>query len=137
MAAKYFVDENDLALGKALAIRRGNVVYPGHPDLPEVPRESLDDKWLEVVGVNGLVVITRDQRIRYRPVERRMWVQHRVRGFVLTGTTSQSTADSFTLLDHRWTEVSSIVEARSEGPWMFSVTPHGLREIALAGERQE
>ncbi len=71
MAATFFVDENDLALGRALAEQRGNVVYPGHPDLPEVPRQSLDDKWLEVVGAKGLVVITRDQRIRYRPVEKR------------------------------------------------------------------
>jgi len=38
------------------------------------------------------VVITRDRRIRYRTVEKRIWVDHR--GFVLTGTTSESTADS-------------------------------------------
>ena len=79
MAARFFVDENDLALGKALAELHGNVVFPGHPDLPEVPRQSLDDEWLEVVGAEGLVVITRDQRIRYRPVEKRMWVEHRVK----------------------------------------------------------
>lgn len=64
MAATFFVDENDLALGKAPAELHGNVVFPGHPDLPAVPRRSLDDEWLEVVGTQGLVVITRDQRIR-------------------------------------------------------------------------
>lgn len=37
MTARYFVDENDLALAKALAERYADVVYPGHPDLPEVP----------------------------------------------------------------------------------------------------
>jgi len=132
VAATFFVDENDLALGRALAEQRGNVVYPGHPDLPEVPRQSLDDKWLEVVGTKGLVVITRDQRIRYRPVEKQMWVQHRVRGFVLTGSTSQSTADSLSLLDHRWPEVAFIAEDRTQGPWMFAVTLAGVREIALA-----
>ena len=58
----------------------------------------MDDDWLAVVGAQRLVVITRDKRIRYRPVERRMWVDHRVRGFVLTGTTSQSTEDSLTVL---------------------------------------
>ena len=31
---RLFVDENDLALGKALATRFGDVVYPGHEGLP-------------------------------------------------------------------------------------------------------
>jgi hypothetical protein len=73
VAARFFVDENDLALGKALADLHGGVVFPGHPELPEVPRRTLDDDWLAVVGAQRLVVITRDKRIRYRPVERRMW----------------------------------------------------------------
>ncbi len=91
MPARFFVDENDLALGKALAERHDDVVFPGHSDLPEVPRGSLDDDWLPVVGARKLVVVTRDQRIRYRRVEKQMWVEHRVRGFVLTGRKSQST----------------------------------------------
>jgi len=132
MPARFFVDENDLALGKALAELHGNVVFPGHPDLPKVPRRSPDDEWLEVVGTEGLVVITRDQRIRYRPVEKRMWVEHRVRGFVLTGTASQSTADSLSLLEQRWARMATIVDAKPAGPWMYAVTQAGLRGILLA-----
>ena len=33
MLARFFVDENDLALGNALAAEHGDVVYPGHPEL--------------------------------------------------------------------------------------------------------
>lgn len=132
MAARFFVDENDLALGKALADLHGNVVFPGHPDLPEVPRRSLDDAWLAVIGAHRLVVITRDKRIRYRPVERTMWVDHRVRGFVLTGTASQSTSDSLTLLQCHWAEMAVIVEAEPVGPWMYAVTQAGVRPIPLA-----
>lgn len=131
MVATFFVDENDLALGKALAELYGNVVFPGHPDLPEVPRQSVDDEWLEVVGVERLVVITRDQRIRYKPVEKRMWVEHQVRGFVLTGTTSQSTADSLGLLEHHWARVATMLEEKPSGPWMYAVTRGGLRAIVL------
>ena len=40
MSATFFVDENDLALGKALAKLHGNVLFPGHPDLPAVPRQE-------------------------------------------------------------------------------------------------
>lgn len=131
MAARFFVDENDLALGKALADLHGNVVFPGHPDLPEVPRRSLDDEWLGAIGAQGLVVITRDKRIRYRPVERMMWLDHRVRGFVLTGTASQSTSDSLGLLKHHCVEVAVIVEAAPLGPWMYAVTQAGVRPIPL------
>ncbi len=137
MASGFFVDENDLALGKALAAHHQNVLFPGHPALPEVPRQSLDDEWLAVVGARQLVVITRDQRIRYRPVERARWQESHVRGFVLTGRTSQSTADSLELLERQWRRLEGIVESRGEGPWMFAVTLSGLREIRLgeaAGE---
>jgi hypothetical protein len=132
VAARFFVDENDLALGKALADLHGNVVFPGHRDLPEVRRRSLDDEWLAVIGVQGLVVITRDKRIRYRPVEKAMWIDHRVRGFVLTGAASQSTSDSLTLLEHHWAEMAVIVDAEPVGPWMYAVTQAGVRPIPLS-----
>ena len=77
------------------------------------------------------MVITRDKRIRYRPVERAMWVDHRVRGFVLTGTASQSTSDSLTLLEHHWAGMGAIVEAEPVGPWMYAVTQAGVRPIPL------
>ena len=132
MAARFFVDENDLALGKRLAQRHADVVFPGHPELPEVGRGALDDEWLPVVGALRLVVITRDQRIRYRPVERRMWVQHRVRGFVLTGRRSQSTIDSLAVLERHWASMEAMRESQPEGPWMYAVTREGLREVELA-----
>lgn len=131
MAARFFVDENDLALGKALAEVHGDVVYPGHPDLPEVPRGVLDDEWLPVVGAKGLIVITRDRRIRYRPAEKLAWVEHRVRGFVLTGKRSQTTAHSRAILDRHWAAIESLVDDEPDGPWMQSVTEGGLRYIDL------
>ena len=132
MPARFFVDENDLALGKALADQHGDVVYPGHPDLPEVPRGALDDEWLPVIGAKRLVVITRDRKIRYRPAEKLAWIGHGVRGFVLTGQKSQTTADSKAVLDHHWPEIEAIVAAEPDGPWMRSVTEHLLRPIDLS-----
>lgn len=117
---RFFVDENDLALGKVLAERRGDVVFPGHADLPEVPRGSLDDLWLPMIGAKRLVVITRDQRIRYRPVEKQMWIEHRVRGFVVTGRKSQSTKDSLNVLERHWARIEDITET---GPRVRGCTP--------------
>jgi len=131
LAARFFVDENDLALGKLLATRHHDVVLPGHPALPEVVRGSPDDVWLPVIGAQQLVVITRDQRIRYRAVEKLMWVRHGVRGFVLTGRKSQSTANSLFVLERHWARIEAAVAGRTGGPWMYAVTDSGLREILL------
>lgn len=106
MAHRFFVDETDLALGRALVRAvAGDIVHPGHPDLPSVPRGSLDDEWLPIIGARRLLVVTRDKRIRYRPVEKPMWVEHRVRGFVLTGRRSQATADSVAILQVHWRRI--------------------------------
>jgi PIN like domain len=67
--ARFFVDENDLALGRSLALARRDVVHPSHPRLPQVPLGLKDSEWLRIVGSLGLVVITRDKKIRSRPVE--------------------------------------------------------------------
>ncbi len=87
--------------------------------------------WLPVIGTKQLVVITRDQRIRYRAAEKLMWVRHGVRGFVLTGRKSQSTADSLFVLERHWTRIEAAVAGRTAGPWMYAVTDSGLREILL------
>lgn len=131
MAAGFFVDENDLALGRALAERRDGIVFPGHPDLAEVPRGAPDDEWLRVVGERRLCVITRDRKIRYRPVEKRRWVVHRVRGFVLTGRRSQSTQHSLEIIEKHWSRITGCVRGERVGPWMFALTEAGIRAIDL------
>jgi hypothetical protein len=130
VAAGFFVDENDLALGRALAQRHGDVVFPGHAAIPDVPRQSRDDVGLAVVGERRLVVITRDQRIRYRTVEKQRWIEYAVRGFVLTGTTSRTTAKPGRL-DPALGRHRAHGRVAADGPWMFAVTKAGLREIDL------
>ena len=105
--------------------------FPGHPDLAEITRGMPDDQWLPTVGARRLVVITRDQRIRYRAMEKRMWVAHEVRGFVLTGRRSQSTVDSLAILTQHWRVIERLALEEPEGPWMYAVTLSGFRPIEL------
>jgi hypothetical protein len=127
----FFVDENDLALGRRLAERHRAVHYPGHPSLSDVPRGTPDDTWLRIVGTRRMIVITRDRRIRYRPVERLAWVQHAVRGFVLTGTKSQTTESSLAMIDRHWDDMLRIIDREPDGPWMRALTERGIRQIIL------
>jgi len=116
---------------QTIGATREGIVFPGHAELPEVPRGSLDDKWLPVAGTKRLVVITRDKRIRYRPAEKRLWVEHRVRGFVLTGRRSQSTGDSLAILERHWVRIDTLVDREADGPWMQAVTLAGISPIDL------
>jgi len=52
MAARFFVDEKDLALGKALDDRHGNVVFPAILVCPRF-RGKPSDQWLRVVGAQA------------------------------------------------------------------------------------
>ena len=126
---RWFVDENNLLLARRLAETRDDVVHPGHPNLAEVPRGASDETWLEVVGRLELIVITRDKRIRYRPVERQRWIDHRVRGFVLTSAGNMRIDEQLALLEDRWTNMERLVAARPGGPWMCSVTRSGIRTL--------
>ena len=67
--ARFFVDETDLGVGRMLAKTRTDVLHPGHPNLPSVPFGTPDADWLPIIGKMGLVVLTRDKKIRTRPAE--------------------------------------------------------------------
>lgn len=87
------VDENSLGVAKALAYVRGDITLPGAPE-GLVPAGASDTTWLPIVGCVGLVVLTRDKRIRSRPLERQALLGPGVRACFLTsgGTSTSSTS---------------------------------------------
>lgn len=93
---RWFLDENSLGVAKALAYVRGDVTWPGAPGGP-VPVGAKDLEWLPVIGKAGLIVLTRDKRIRSRTVERRALLDHGVRACFLTsdGTLNPSISFSY------------------------------------------
>jgi len=48
------------------------------------PQYTPDEKWLPIVGERGWIVLTKDQRIRHREVERQALLRGGVGAFVLT-----------------------------------------------------
>jgi PIN like domain len=124
-APRWFVDENSLGVAKALAYVRGDVTWPGAPGGP-VPAGAADTAWLPIIGQAGLVVLTRDKRIRSRPLERQALLDHDVRACFLT---SGGTLDLFSQLQlwlRNWDDIESLVTERP-APWLASVTRAGVR----------
>ncbi len=76
----------DRSLGKkivAASLREAGAEVRIHDDY--FPQDAKDEEWLPVVGQKSWIVITKDQRIRYRAAALAAVRQARVRLFTLTG----------------------------------------------------
>jgi len=132
-SARFFIDENDLALGRSLALARKDVLHPGHVRLPDVPLGMPDAQWLPIVGELGLVVITRDKKIRSRPAEAELVIAAGIRGFVLTSAGDLSTWDTLSVLVRQWDALERHLAAHPSGPWLAALTSQGVRPLRIRG----
>ena len=101
--SQYFIDENLLPIGRALALVRADVLHPDHPAIPQIPLGTKDPVWIPIVGHDDLdlVVITRDDHIRRKSAEAALCREHRVRLVVMTGKKSLTMWDNLGLLIRR------------------------------------
>ncbi|MFT4165501.1 MAG: hypothetical protein QM650_09695 [Microlunatus sp.] len=128
----YFTDENALGLGKLLRRSgREDVVYPGHEGLPEIPRGTDDLVWLPIVGTRGLIVLSRERRIRTR-------LPNCVRTTSMASVRSGSELNSDLgpkqqleiFLRHEERLKREIIK-RGPGPWAVAISPSGVRPLIL------
>jgi len=61
------------------------------------PQNALDEDWLTEVGRRGWIVLTKDDRIRYRPAELEAYRRNKVRVFIFGSgeMKAQEMADAF------------------------------------------
>ena len=111
----------ELLRAAGLRLRTLAEVYgiPADETIPDVD-------WLARAGREGWVVLMKDDRIRYRPVERAAVIDHGVRAFCLTSGNLRArdmAALYLAVLDH-------LAAACGEpGPFLFTVSRAGLRRI--------
>lgn len=91
----YFIDRS---LGKeplASSLRALGWRVELHDD--HFSQDAPDTLWLDEVGRLGWVVLSKDKHIRYRPLEREMFLESQCRVFVLTGSAlnSRQIAEAF------------------------------------------
>lgn len=124
---RIFVDENMLPVGRALAAVRNDVVYPGHPGLPEVKPGDQDPEWLPIIGQvkKNLVLLTRDSAIRRREGERELLTEHKVRAIFLTGKKNLTMFQQLRLVVNRWDRIEKQIQIGGPGPWSVGLTESG------------
>lgn len=92
-------------------------------------RGTTDEIWLSEAGRHGWVVLTRDQRIRYRQLERISLEAAKVRAFVFTGGNVRM-ADTAAILVHALPAIERIAR-RELPPFIYNITKAGkLNRVA-------
>jgi hypothetical protein len=128
---RYFADENALGLAKILLRSRDDIVHPGHPLLPEVPRGTPDLTWLRVVGRLDLIVLTRERRIRTRPVELETYRRNGVRSVRIGGKQDMRPAELAELFTRLEPRLNRLAVKLGPGPWAVAMRPTGVWELRL------
>lgn len=128
---RFFVDENTLGLGKALATARRDVVHVGHALLPDCPLGVLDVDWMPAIAARGLIVVSRDRHIRSKPAELAMLREQGLRVFWIAGKRDLNTWGYLVRMVHRWDDLERTITRLGEGPWFVAVHDRGLKQIAI------
>lgn len=128
----YFTDENALGLGKLLRRSgRSDVLHPGHDDLPEVPLGTYDTDWMPVVAARGLVVITRDRRIRTRPAELGLYRELGLRSVWIGAKQDLQPREQLALFLRHEPRLEREIVKLGGGPWALALGVTGVRPIRL------
>lgn len=128
----YFTDENALGLGKLLRrAGREDVLYPGHDALPDVPTGTVDLAWMPVIAGRGLIVLTRDRRIRSRPAELRAYWDLGLRSVWIGAKQDLGPHDQLEVFLRYEDRLRREILKRGAGPWALALSPSGVRPLRL------
>lgn len=125
---EFFLDRSLGRYQVALALREAGWTLRTHHEVYGVRDEEVPDvEWLELCGTHGLVVLSKDQRLRYNPSEMAAIRQFRVKVFVLTSgnITARAQAERFMANAARIDAA-----ARDPGSMVYVVRPHEIELVA-------
>ncbi len=131
LPSRWFVDETSLGLGRALATVRGDVLYPGHRRLLEVPESTPDLEWMPVIAELRLVVISRDRHIKSKQAELQAYIDYRIRAFWIAGDRDMGNWDNLNRIVRWWDKLERIVAGRPDGPWFYEVHQTRVSEVRV------
>ncbi|OBJ86981.1 hypothetical protein [Mycobacterium sp. 1245852.3] len=131
---RYVVDENLLSLGNGMvALRRDTARFSRAPVDVLLPLGIPDPQWIPIVGDRGWIIITNDRRLRTRPGEAELAIQHKLKVIHLHGDIGSRPAwAQMVRLASRWESIERHVEQSPDGPWWLSVRRNGVEAMRFA-----
>ncbi len=130
---RFYVDESAAGLGLALTAARKDTIHVGHPLIPECRRGALDTEWIPAVAQRNLVVITRDKRLRTKPIEILTLWNHGLRVFNIGGKKDLPTWEWLVRVVRHWPRMEEIITERPAGPWIYMLNETRIDEYVPAG----
>jgi hypothetical protein len=128
---RFFVDENTIALGKAIAVLRNDTALIGRPPIDQlVTVGMLDEEWIPIVASRGWVVLTSDHHLRTRPHEARLALEHGLKCVNLKGVGALTRWAQFVRLAIHWDAVEEFARTHPDGPWWLSLNKTGRKEYS-------
>jgi predicted nuclease of predicted toxin-antitoxin system len=91
--------------------------------------DTEDEIWLKYAGENGLVVITRDGRIKKNPAEIKAYVDHKVGAFFIVGKNLKK-CEIIQLVIKAWPNIKETAH-KTRPPYAFKVKRQGGRPERL------
>ena len=83
------------------------------------------------VARRDLVVLSRDRRIRTRPAELRVYLEHGIRSVWLGAKQDLGPQDQLALFLKHESRLQREIIKRGSGPWALAMSPTALRPLTL------
>ena len=129
---RFVVDENLLRLGRSItALRRDVACFGQDPVADLLSAGMLDDDWIPVIGRRGWVVITNDKRLRTRPAQAELAIQHSLKVIHLFNSGHLTAWDQAVQLLSRWPAIEQKTAVDQPGPYWLSVRKTGVRSLSF------
>jgi predicted nuclease of predicted toxin-antitoxin system len=92
-------------------------------------QDAADSEWLQYLGENDIVLVTRDEAIRWRPAELQAVRRFKVAAFFLGGKTLNR-CQLIQQVVRNWARMKEIAASESR-PFAIRVAPHGSKFTRL------
>jgi hypothetical protein len=117
---KFFIDNNlSPKLARGMAAFGEDVTHLIDHYSPDTP----DADWLPKIGEQEWILVTRDDRVRYKPAELHAYKTHRVGAFFLGGK-DRSRCELIEQTVRNWRRMKELA-AKTTKPFAFRVPPTG------------
>ena len=91
--------------------------------------DTSDVEWLEYIGKEGFVLITRDKRIRYNRFELGALKEHKVGAFFIGGK-NLSACQLIQIIVRNWPKIKESAQ-KKRPPYAFSIPPKGTKFLEI------
>jgi hypothetical protein len=126
---EFFIDRSLGRLVVADALRKAGAAVHVMADVygERIGQGLPDEEWLRDAGERGWVVLMKDAKIRYRPAELQVVIDHDLRAFCLTNANLRGVE----MADRFVQNLSRIVRIAREkpGPYIYGVYSDGVRPL--------